>query len=341
MAQAEETRKDLLTTFTKDKLGDVPARTDGREDVREPGEVSRETDVGRRPEEVVRGREEPGDGLLGGREAKEVAPKKWKVTTEGVEGESIVRELTLEEIAEHGLLDKIILTANQFPGIQRKYQDVLERAAAGKDGEKRAEVAPVKPAPPTQDQIRNAYSMVLKDTVARGFIEPDFAEAYPDVGTNLMYFRDMMEEVQEKLGHVIDWIQSEAGMRNATKVKGMLDSVIDTIAARSDGDKGDPLFKSLRDPEVRAGFIKWLRDEVDPKVGALTEANMEKFWFAFNAKEIVSYTKEAAEKASKSSVKPRPRAASDGTPVRQGQPVTEQATTLLDRMTNRALEPEA
>jgi len=331
MAQ-EETKETLLSTLTNRQL---PAKRDEQGDVREGQDADRPVAKGRKPEEVVEGRETRPAPKDDG--AQKEAPKKFKVSVEGADGERVVQELSLEEIIDKGYLEKIITTANQFPSLQKKYQENLEKIADKEPG--RVETPPAPPAPITQEQIRNAYLPVLKATVEQGYMEPDFAEAYPDVGTNFMYGRDRIESLEEKVGYVIQWIKSESDMRNANNVKGLLDSTIDVIAAKGQGDKADPLFKPLTDPQIRADFIEWLKTDVDPKVGSITAANMEKFWFAFNAKEIVNFTRESAEKAKEP--KPRPRAGNDGTTTRQGQPETVVAPSLLDRMTNSRLEPDA
>jgi len=332
MAESEGTRDNLLQTLTKDRL---PAKSDeqGR-DVREGPAADREEGKGRRPDEVVQGREtRPAP-----KDDREAAPKKFKVNIEGADGERVVQELTMEEIVENGYLEKIITTANQFPGLQKKYQENLERIAA-KEVDKPAETAVAKPAPISQEQIRNAYLPVAKASVEQGYLEPDFVEAYPDVATNLMYYRDRMESAEEKLGYVIQWIKEEADGKSATKVQTLLQTTIDKIAEKGQGEDGDPLFKPLTDPQVRSEFANWLITDVDPKVGSLTTVNMEKFWFAFNAKEIVNYTRETTEKAKEK--KPRPRAAHDGSTSRQGQPETTAEPSLLDRMSAARLEPEA
>jgi len=333
MAQ-EKTKETLLSTLTNDRL---PARRDEQGDVREGQEADRPVEKGRRPEEVVEGRETrpapKGDG------AERPAPQKFKVSIEGADGERVVQELSLDEIIEQGLLEKIITTANQFPNLQKKYQENLEKIA-GKQLDKPTEAAPpAAPTPITQEQIRNAYAPVLKTIVEQGYLEPDFAEAYPDVATNLMYYRDRMESAEEKMLYVIEWIKAESSMRDANRVRGLLESTIDILAAKGQGDKPDPLFKALIDPPTRDAFTEWLKTDVDPKVGSLTAANMEKFWFAFNAKEIVNFTRESVDRAKEP--KPRPRAGNDGSTTRQGQPETVTAPSLLDRMTNARLDPEA
>ncbi len=53
-----EARETLLTKLNDERLGGLPARTDDRSpEVIEPVETSRERDAGRRPEDIVEGRE--------------------------------------------------------------------------------------------------------------------------------------------------------------------------------------------------------------------------------------------------------------------------------------------
>lgn len=333
----DETRETLLQTLTSDKLGEVPAHRDEREaEPREPVEPSRDIERGKRPEEVVTEPERRPAPTKGKEPEKPAAPKLWKIRVDDGSGEPVIRELTAEQMAAEGLLDRIITTSNQFPAVQKKYQDLLERNA-GKEPEKPVS-APAKAPPPTPVQIRNAYASMLRETVDGGYIEPDFAEAYPDVAHNLMYWRDIIEDVNEKMGQLITWVNSEVQLRNAVQVQRRLDSAVEVIAGKGDGDKGDPLFKDLRKPDVRKAFTEWLRTEVDPKVASLTSENMERFWFAYNAREILDFTKEAAQKAAEPPS--RRRAASDGSSSRPGAPEPPREKTLLDRMSDLRLNPE-
>ena len=162
------------------------------------------------------------------------------------------------------------------------------------------------------------------------------AEAYPDMLTGLMHYRTMIEDLVEVVGHIKAWIGAEVEKRNAITVNHLLQSSVDQVAA-----KDDKVFEGLKNPETRAAFIVWLRKEVDPKVGALTAENMEKFWLAYNATGLLNFAKEAAQKVAAPPSPTRKRAAGDGSSSRAGAPETPKEKSLLERMTEDRLGPEA
>ena len=326
---ADET-KPLLQTLTESRMG-VPARRDERiTEPSEPIESGREDQRGKSPEEVVGEREiKPAE--------EKAAPAKWKVRVDDGSGEPTTREMTLEELSKEGLLDRIITTANQFPSVQKKYTELLERNATGKELPAMAAEAPKKRLP-TPVEIRTAYADLLKMTVEGGYMESDFAEAYPDLAHNLIYFRDIIEDMTEKIDHIVAWIGSEVNIRNAVKARKLLDDAIEAVAVKGDGETGNPLYKELRSPEVRKNFGEWICKEVDPKVGAVTVENIEKFWFAFNARGILDFTKETAKKATE----PRRKAAGDGpSGARAGTREAPKDKSLLERMSETRLGTEA
>lgn len=333
MAKDEAKETTLLQKLSEVQLGTpgtgVPATREEPEEIREPVEIEREKEPGRRPEEVV---VQP-EGAPAKPEVKAPAEKeeKWKIDGE---------DLTLPQIIERGLIRKLITTAQQFPTVQRKYQELLERHA-GKEVAKPADVdKPVVPPPPTPEQIKSAYAPMLQEMVEAGHMEADFAEAYPQHAVELMYYRDVIESHEEKIRNLMEWVKSEVGVRNARTAQGMMDKSIDAVAAKVD-EKGapDPIFQGLKTPATRAEFVKWLRDDLDPKVGSLTPENMERYWLAFNAKDILDFSKKAAEKSVVT--QPRKRAASDGTGARPGTKESDKPKSLLDRMSEHRLGPEA
>lgn len=327
---ADEKKTTLLQSLTTTR--GLPVRKDERELEPVEHEQSNEVETGRAPEEVVQARETP-------ETTKEVAPRTYKVQIDDGTGNPVVREMTIQQLGEEGLLDKIITTSNQFPTIQKKYQDLLESRAKPESKEETKAVVPAKREPPTPVQIRQIYDKVVAARVQAGYIEPDFAEAYPDLAASLVYNQDIIEDLSEKLGHCIAWIQAEVEVRNSVKVNKMLDDAIEGVAVRGDGDKGDIIFKPLRDPQRREEFKTWIIKTVDPKVGALSAENAEKWWFAFNSGEILAFAKESANKAKSPT---RQKAASDGTSTRAGGPTpTPKEPTLLDRMSSTRLGAEA
>lgn len=332
---AEPQTPSLLNRLSADRLGDLPATIE-RPEPTEPGRPSETVPSGRRPEVQQRELAEPAkhsDEDLGERtETPKV--KRYKIRNVDGDGHS---ELTLEEIAAQGLMDRLVASANQLPTLSRKYQEQLEKAANA--GLQKTEVAAPAPKPvqpkPTAEQIKQVYLPMLQETVKELHMEPDFAEAYPQVGTELMYFRDVIENVVEKLGNVIDWIGVEVQKRNHETVRSMLDGEIDKLAALGAGKDGDKLYAPLNEPEVRANFVNYLRKDINPVVGALTHENMKRFWIGFNGEDLLKFTKEAAKKQAQPD--DRRRAKSDGTPSRPGIPETPTEKGLLDRMTELRL----
>lgn len=327
MAQAENT---LLARMSNDRL---PVPGTGGGEPREPTEQEeREIVQGRRPEDVVQARERPQPRTDDGDDAKTVAPKKWKIGDE---------ELTLDQIAARGLLDRLIQSAQQLPHLSKKHQELLEKVADNNLTAKPAAPAPAAPAKivPSPEQIVQTYLPIARQSAAEGHIETDFVEAYPQHASELMYFRDIVEADHERLEHVVNWIRAEVEMRNKRQIRGAMDVAIDRVAGRLDKDgQPDPLVHRLKDADVRKGFETWLMTELDPKVGSLTDENMLNFWLAFNAPELLKFTKEAADKPR---VTPRPRAAGDGSSSRPGRPETPTEPTLLDRMSDMRLGSEA
>ena len=316
---------------------DVPARRDERElETREPVTPDRDTEKGRSPEEVLGERETRPASVT--EEEKSKTPKKFKVRIDDGSGEPVIKELTLQQLDEQGLLDRLITTAGQFPGLNKKHQELLERIA-GKEVGKPAAATPAKKAPPTPAQIRQVYDTVAQRDVQGGYIEPDFAEAYPQLSAQLMYWRDIVENVMERVDAAVAWIQAEAKERDVARVMGVVNDAIEAVAKKGDGEKGDPLFKDLRDSEVRGNFVEWLRTEMDPKIGSLTPDNMERFWFAFNARGILDLTKEAAKKTAEPPSKRR--AGSDGPSTRSGVRESPKEKSLLERMSETRLGAEA
>lgn len=332
--EKDETGKNLLQTLT-DHTGKFPARADERE--REPVEViesNREEQVGKRPEEVVV------EHKAAPEKGKAVEPRKYKVRIDDGSGETVVKELTAQEMQEQGLLDKLVTTASQFPAVQKKYQELLEQTAEGKKPEKvtKAEDTP-KPVAPTAEQILTIYTPIIKALVEKGYYEPDFVEAYPLEAALIAYQWDQNIDLAKKVAALSNWVLGEIRDRTISKVDETLENAIEEVAVKGDGEKGDPLYRDLRDIETRVAFKAWVKKEVDPKLETITAENMEKFWFAFNAKKILEVTKQATQKA----VEPvsKRKAAGDGSPSRPGLRESPKEKGLLDRMTDHRLGAEA
>ena len=357
MAKDEAKGKNLLTTLTEGRLG-VPALNERGTESRDPGESSRAVTErgGKSPEEVLgdnAGRKAPvarGDqDEPRETEAAEKKPaiKKYRVRTDDGSGEVVVEALTIAEIAERGLMERIVTSANQLPSLTKKHQDLLERVADKETAvpekkEQKQEVNPVE----FWKQVATAYQPrveeLIKFNVEHGWLEPDLPEAYPQgiktLFTRIFYQQDVIDDLRVNLQAAIDWINAEVGMRTITKSKQLIEDAVEAVAKKGDGAKGDPMFKDLRDPEIKAEFLEWMRTTVDPKMSSVNPTMVEQLWFGFNAREFLDFTREAAAKPP---VTPKRRAANDGSPARIGATEDAQEKSMLERMTDMRLGADA
>ena len=322
LAENAENNVTLLERLTNEQLPaanrapELPATTsDEPKEPSLPVEQREEPGEGRKPEEVLEDREV--QTRQKPKEAKPEAPAPRKVKV----GD---KELTLTDEQ----IKNLLTTAAQLPNLQQKYQELLEK-------NQRLPVPTEEAAPPpariTQDQIRQNYMAMLKETVAQGYMEEDFGDAYPNTATGLMYFRDIIEGMaaaftkqEETMKHVVNWIGAEVDMRNARQVNEKLNGAIEATA-----EKPGKFYQGLKKPETRAEFVNWLRKEVDPKVGTITPEYIDKQWLAFNAAEVLEFVE-----ANKETEPTRKRAAGDGTGARHGTRETPEPKTLLDRMSD-------
>lgn len=333
------TGADLLSRFSNQQLGEVTRPGRGAEDLPGQPQQERGAETGRRPEELIPQREVAEQQTRNDDDDTEkLLQERYKVRT-GYDADGVVvqEDLTLEEIARRGLMAKIVSSANQLPNVSRKnaeLQAIVEKVAV----EKTAPAAPAKPAPPTQQQIYDAFLPMLNEFVKLGHVEGDLAEAYPQAMTGAMYNTARLNTIEESMVWIVDWIKAEAAKRDHAATYAHINAAMDKVAAMADGDKGDRFYAGLKDPVKREAFITWLRKDIDPKVGSITPESVQNHWVTFNAKDLLQFTKEAAKEAAKPDPNPtRKRAGGDGPGARPGKLETPAAPSMLDRFTDYKL----
>ena len=333
MADAGE-RKPNFNALTLDNLraapkAVVPVKRDERVESREPSTREVQSERGRSPQDVLQTiNEEPAEVRT--QESEERPARRIKVKG---------REITLDQLANQpDLLEALVTTAEQFPALQQKHQKLLEEISQ-KALERKEELKVEKPTEViTQAQIREKYDPVVKQAAADGYMDGDFAEAYPDTAAQLIYHRDIIYALDTALGQCVEWIKCEVQIRNAGKVDSMLNTAIDRVAAKADNkqSKDAYLFKPLKDDNQRAGFITWLKTDVDPKVGALTVENVERFWKAYIADKLLELPNPSTDRRP---VQNNPqKAAGDGTGSRTGTPESPKELTKDRQMFKSMLE---
>jgi hypothetical protein len=355
---AEETSTDLMGRLTglrvpgADRSAELPARRDERtpsDEPVDPGDRREITTRGRTPAEVLGDREEPSEPQPSDDGGQEAAPQPTARGRKAVKKFKYRgQELTAEEILDKGYLEALVTTAEQFPNLQRKHQQLLEDVATLQLSKKPQEAQPtVTPEQKEQSyvqhirQISKAYEELAKREVAlyvkEGLIESDLPEAYEKAVTSLfailLYHIDVIQTVASRTDAAVEWIAAEREIRSAVKTKSILDQAIDKVAARK-----DKVYEGLKDPDTRAEFVEWLKKDVDPKVGSINEKTIGDLWIAFNAEAVLEFAKAGQEE-------PKPRrnalASGDGSTARPGG--VEEAPkekSVMDRMIEMRLPAE-
>ena len=318
MAEATDERKPNFNALTNVHLpanrtnAEPPATRTDREDVREPVEQRVQEERGRSPAEVLADQEDRQPVRTTDDTDDKAKPKKIKVRGQ---------EFSYEEIAKRpDLVEALAITAERYPQLQQKYQSVLE-AIKEKSLERQPEkqLEPEPPAVITQAQIRQKFDPMVAQAVAMKYMEPDFAEAYPDVSAGMMYFRTMIEALDEVVGHLRNWVGSEIQIRNARSNESILDRAISEVAAKASDtkDRTAALYKPLNDAQTREDFKEWLKEEVDPKMESINAKNIDRFWKAFNAAALLEM---ANTEKKETAPQNRKLARGDGASVRSGMP---------------------
>jgi len=354
----------------------LPARRDERRQDRaepvDPGTQGKEPAVrGKSPDEVLgegadrRPTQQPASTAkddpspLAKREDDEAdtGKGKEKAVKFAIRGEG---EFTAEQLAKRpDLLDKVIRSANQLPSQVQKTHELLEQFAAAKLKEEAAAAAPATPEQQVQErqqniarhqqatlQVVNAYKQLAAEESAfwqaNNLLEQDMAEGFPLTVSALfaviLHQSDRLTVTENALTQCKEWIRAQVDQRNAlafaSQNQTQLQSCIDKVA-----EKGGKLFEALRDKDVQQEFETWLKNDIDPKMGAVTPENIERLWIAHNADKLIEF----ANLDNKQVTQPTRRTAkSDGPPsTRPGspEPIPENKS-LLDRMTDRMLQPQ-
>ncbi len=243
------------------------------------------------------------------------------------------REYTLDELVQHGLLNDALTTAEQFPHLQKKYQEVLEQARQAQAP------APDRQVPPslTPEQIRAMYAGQIPQVVQAGFLEGDLAELYPNTVAQMLFHRDLLYDARRAIAEVQAQVAQLTGRTVRGDAQAVLDRTLDALTTR------DAIYAPLKEPETRRGFLDYLR-RLDPQVARQTpEGGIEfdgeqlaRLWVAYQHEAILAAARAAAEAERQRRDDERRRAAGGpGPSARPATPVT--TPTHLDTLLEGAL----
>ena len=228
--------------------------------------------------------------------AADALPKTWEYRG---------KQYTLDQMVELGILDDVVQTARQFPTIQTKYQSLLEEKTTPQAA------APGEPAPaaPTGDQILQAYTPVMQDMAANGYIEPEAYEVFPKLVSALMFHRDLLYDVRNT---VVSMMQNE----NARSEVSQRESALNHVGGLCDKVSGEgEHFTILKDDKVRRGFYEYL-GTLNVPIKQVDENFIRKQWVAYNADPMLEAVRLAASGQRVADVKTRRDAKGEGGGVR-------------------------
>lgn len=181
------------------------------------------------------------------------------------------REFTQEE------LNAALTTAQQLPHLQQKYLQLLEKTRQ----QPQAPQAQQPQAPQGRqglmpEQIKALYQPAIKQAVESGYIEEELATAFPAFAANALMFRDLVSDVREAVGHLIERTNNIERGSTERNVIGEIDGSIASLATQGEH------FAPLADPNVRQQFFQYLV-ELNPQVGHMRNPDfIARQWFAYN-----------------------------------------------------------
>lgn len=184
------------------------------------------------------------------------------------------KEYTAEQLIAQGLLEDALTSAEQMPHYQKKYETLLEqqRATPPEAAQAQPQAAPRI----TPEQVVSHYTPIAEQAVNEGWIEPEMVTVFPKFTTNMMYFRDVILQLQNMVGVLAGREQQ----RDLSGMKERVDNFIDNTCVSLAGKAKH--FELLKDDAVRSGFREHLY-KMDPKVEAVNEDFIKTQWLAYNS----------------------------------------------------------
>jgi hypothetical protein len=223
-------------------------------------------------------------------------------------------------------LQAALQTREQFPHLQQKYLELkrAEEARLASQSQQPPAQAPRDPAR-LRANLRASFDPEVKQAVADGLLEADFAELYPDLSAALMLHRDSLTAV----ANVVNTMNAKIQAYEQQMVGERITSDVKNNMVALSGQH--PALAPLSDPTVRDQFWGYLV-QLDPKIGQLQDPEyMIGAWVAYRRNEFLS-APAAAPVVEAARVEQRRRAKADALPGSRPASGPVEPMTALDEM---------
>ena len=281
--------KDLLASLTNTQLPAVPSPEPA--EPAEPKEVSRESESGKAPDEVVsRETRLPADKEETAQPAK---PEEKRYEVRGI-------KYTAKELEAAGLLEDLAVTHSKYQHLQEKHLQEKDKAAVTKPEERPA--VPVITNPMIAKAYDQAATAILNNFVQENLMEADLGEAYPRAMQTMIgqmrYAFDLIFDMKSRLEPMLEEVSAAKEKVQGQAVQNAYTQQLDALT-----QKDAKLYAGLKDPKIRDAFTKYLVDELGATIGMTTgekaPAFLAKQWVAFNSDVVIAAAKTGTQEKEK------------------------------------------
>jgi hypothetical protein len=210
-------------------------------------------------------------------EEKSVVPEKLKVGD---------KEFTAEEILA------AFQTREQFPNLQKRYVELLEKLKGQETQPKPTDTKPTTPQW-TPDQLVHHYEPQVKALAEKGFVEPEFAEAFPKWSAQALLLRDAVIRIGRQQAELIRDFSSRQQSSTVSAVIGNLDKSVDGLIAKG----GD--YVALQKAEAKEDFLNRIAEKYPNLDPQLMDTEMMEMFFNKLYSPIVQEAKRQEEETKK------------------------------------------
>ncbi len=243
------------------------------------------------------------------------------------------RKYTAEDLAKNpGLLAAIVTSAEQLPHLTKKHQEILEKVATqGRPAPAQQQSQPGYVAP---QEIIQQYGPEAQALAQAGYLEAEFVDAFPGVSANMVGYRNVIENMSQKLAQLEGFAQhvsqERAETQNYQQVSQVATSFRSNISAIADLA---PAFAPLKDPQVAQEFEKFVIETLNP-VAASVVGEAGRDWlaraaYAYFGPTLAQASQQQAAAASQARATARRHAVGDAGGARSGATATDEWGNVL------------